>query len=89
MQYHGLTCTSIIRGQQQECTTEGHYRWSTAHISQDRFYATTLDAVQRVNQVAPRIPILILCPGRDEDVAKLAVQRGALDYLLKAHLDRS
>jgi diguanylate cyclase (GGDEF)-like protein/PAS domain S-box-containing protein len=46
-----------------------------------------IDTFDRLSRVAPRIPILVLCAGRDEYVAKLAVQRGAPDYLLKAHLD--
>jgi diguanylate cyclase (GGDEF)-like protein/PAS domain S-box-containing protein len=46
-----------------------------------------IETFDQLFRVAPRIPILILCAGRDEEVAKLAVQRGALDYLLKAHLD--
>jgi diguanylate cyclase (GGDEF)-like protein/PAS domain S-box-containing protein len=36
---------------------------------------------------APRVPILVLCRLRDEEVAKLAVQRGAQDYLLEERLD--
>jgi diguanylate cyclase (GGDEF)-like protein/PAS domain S-box-containing protein len=36
---------------------------------------------------APQIPILILAAARDEDAAKLAVQRGAQEYLLKGRLD--
>ena len=38
-------------------------------------------------RLAPHIPILVLSASQDEDVAKLAVQRGAQDYLLTAHLD--
>lgn len=37
--------------------------------------------------VAPEIPILILSDAQHEEVARLAVQRGAQDYLLKSHLD--
>jgi diguanylate cyclase (GGDEF)-like protein/PAS domain S-box-containing protein len=46
-----------------------------------------IETFDQIFRVAPRIPILVLCAGRDEYVAKLAVQRGAPDYLLKAHLD--
>ena len=42
----------------------------------DRFYAA-----------APYIPILILTRPEDEGIAKLAVERGAQDYLLKARFD--
>ena len=38
-------------------------------------------------RLAPHVPILVLSTSEDEDVAKLAVQRGAQDYLLKARLD--
>jgi diguanylate cyclase (GGDEF)-like protein/PAS domain S-box-containing protein len=38
-------------------------------------------------QATPRIPILILTSAKDEDVAKLAVQCGAHEYLLKDRLD--
>jgi diguanylate cyclase (GGDEF)-like protein/PAS domain S-box-containing protein len=36
---------------------------------------------------SPRVPILVLSHLRDEDVARLAVQRGAQDYLLEERLD--
>jgi len=44
----------------------------------------TFDSLFRV---APQIPILVLTAPKDEDLAKLAVQHGAQDYLLKARLD--
>jgi hypothetical protein len=37
--------------------------------------------------VAPDVPILILGGNLDEKLAKEAVARGALDYLLPDHLD--
>jgi diguanylate cyclase (GGDEF)-like protein/PAS domain S-box-containing protein len=46
-----------------------------------------LETFERLSRVAPRIPTLVLCSEHDEDVARLAVQRGATDYLLKARLD--
>lgn len=36
---------------------------------------------------SPHVPILVLSPLRDEAVARLAVQRGAQDYLLHERLD--
>ena len=36
---------------------------------------------------SPQVPILVLSHLRDEDVARLAVQRGAQDYLLEERLD--
>jgi diguanylate cyclase (GGDEF)-like protein/PAS domain S-box-containing protein len=41
----------------------------------------------RLLQAAPQIPILILTAAQDKDIAKLAVQRGAHEYLLKNRLD--
>ena len=38
-------------------------------------------------RASPNVPILVLSSLRDEDVARLAVQRGAQDYLLKERLD--
>ncbi len=46
-----------------------------------------LDAFDSVFGVAPQIPILVLVGAEDEDMAKLAVKRGAQDYLLKERLD--
>jgi diguanylate cyclase (GGDEF)-like protein/PAS domain S-box-containing protein len=46
-----------------------------------------IETFDRLFHLAPQIPILVLCASQDEDVAKLAVQRGAQDYLLKARLD--
>lgn len=44
----------------------------------------TVDALLRA---APRLPILVLCHRRDEDVARLAVRHGAQDYLLDEPFD--
>jgi diguanylate cyclase (GGDEF)-like protein/PAS domain S-box-containing protein len=41
----------------------------------------------RLFHAAPQIPILVLSAAQDEEVAKLSVQHGAQDYLLKSHLD--
>ena len=49
--------------------------------------AQGIETFERVFSASPRIPILILCTAENEDVAKLAVQRGAQDYLLQARLD--
>jgi diguanylate cyclase (GGDEF)-like protein/PAS domain S-box-containing protein len=46
-----------------------------------------IETFDRLFRLAPHIPILVLSTAQDEDVAKLAVQRGAQDYLLKARLD--
>src|SRR3982074_2389167 len=45
-----------------------------------------IETFDRLFHAAPQIPILVLSAAQDEEVAKLAVQRGAQDYLLKNHL---
>src|SRR6202047_275540 len=47
-----------------------------------------IETFDRLLHAAPHIPILVLSAAQDEEVAKLAVQHGAQDYLLKNHLDR-
>jgi diguanylate cyclase (GGDEF)-like protein/PAS domain S-box-containing protein len=46
-----------------------------------------IETFDRLFLAAPQIPILVLSGALDEAVAKLAVQHGAQDYLLKNHLD--
>jgi diguanylate cyclase (GGDEF)-like protein/PAS domain S-box-containing protein len=46
-----------------------------------------IETFDRLFEVAPQIPIMILCTPQEEETAKLAVQCGAQDYLFKAHLD--
>jgi diguanylate cyclase (GGDEF)-like protein/PAS domain S-box-containing protein len=46
-----------------------------------------IDTFDRLFSAAPQIPILVLSGSQDEELAKLAVQRGAQDYLLKGRLD--
>ena len=46
-----------------------------------------LDTFDRVFHAAPRIPILVLIDPQDENIGKLAVMRGAQDYVFKAHLE--
>ena len=46
-----------------------------------------LETFDRLFHAAPQIPILILTAVQDEDTAKLAVQRGAQEYLLSDRLD--
>lgn len=49
--------------------------------------STGIETFDRLFQAAPRIPILILTAAQDEGLAKLAVQGGAHEYLLKDRLD--
>lgn len=46
-----------------------------------------LETFDRLFRAAPQIPILIVVGAHDEDIAKLAVQNGAQDYLLKTRVD--
>jgi diguanylate cyclase (GGDEF)-like protein/PAS domain S-box-containing protein len=46
-----------------------------------------IETFNQIFRAAPQIPILILTAAQDEEVAKLAVQRGAQDYLLTTRID--
>jgi len=46
-----------------------------------------IQTFERVFQAAPQIPILVLSNLQDEETARLAVRRGAQDYLLKIRMD--
>jgi len=46
-----------------------------------------IETFERLFRVAAGTPILVLCASAHENIAKLAVQRGAQDYLLKGRLD--
>jgi diguanylate cyclase (GGDEF)-like protein/PAS domain S-box-containing protein len=46
-----------------------------------------VETFDRIFQISPDIPILVLSTHEHENAAKLAVRRGAQDYLLENHLD--
>jgi diguanylate cyclase (GGDEF)-like protein/PAS domain S-box-containing protein len=46
-----------------------------------------IETFEKLFRSAPHIPILVWSRLRDEDAARLALQRGAQDYLLAEHLD--
>jgi DNA-binding NarL/FixJ family response regulator len=46
-----------------------------------------IETLERILRAAPEIPVLILTTAEDEEVAKLAVRRGAQDYLLMNRVD--
>jgi diguanylate cyclase (GGDEF)-like protein/PAS domain S-box-containing protein len=46
-----------------------------------------VETFDRIFRTSPDIPILVLSTHEHENAAKLAVQRGAQDYLLEDHLD--
>ena len=46
-----------------------------------------IETFDRLLRASPHVPILVLSHLRDEDVARLAVQRGAQDYLVQERLE--
>jgi len=46
-----------------------------------------IETFARLHRAAPRVPILVLCRRQDEALARIAVQNGAQEYLLKERLD--
>jgi diguanylate cyclase (GGDEF)-like protein/PAS domain S-box-containing protein len=46
-----------------------------------------IETFNRMFRAAPHVPILVLSAPQHEDIAKLAVQNGAQDYLLKSRVD--
>jgi len=46
-----------------------------------------IETFDRLFRIAPQIPILVLSATQDEQTARLAVQRGAQDYLLLSRVD--
>jgi hypothetical protein len=45
------------------------------------------ETFERIFRAAPHIPILVLCTVNDESTARLAVHRGAQEYLLPSQVD--
>jgi diguanylate cyclase (GGDEF)-like protein/PAS domain S-box-containing protein len=74
----------LREGKQEKAGTDG-----IAAVLVDLFLPDSrgIDTFDRLFRAAPQIPILVLSASEDEDIAKLAVQHGAQDYLLKARLD--
>jgi diguanylate cyclase (GGDEF)-like protein/PAS domain S-box-containing protein len=72
------------------CCSDGLERLAgVAAIMVDLFLPDSqgIETFDRLFKAAPMIPILVLISLRDEETAKLAVQCGAQDYLLKSRLD--
>ena len=46
-----------------------------------------IDTFERVFRAAPHIPIIVLCAAADEALARIAIKRGAQDYLLTERVD--
>jgi diguanylate cyclase (GGDEF)-like protein/PAS domain S-box-containing protein len=64
---------------------EKHRPDGIAAVLADLFLADShgIGTFDRLFCAAPQIPILVLSAAQDEDIAKLAVEHGAQDYLLK------
>ncbi len=72
------------RGNQAGCADAGISAVMTDLFLQDSSGVATFDGVFGI---APQIPILVLVGSEHEELAKLAVKRGAQDYLFKDRLD--
>ena len=46
-----------------------------------------IETFDKLFHAAPNIPILVIATSQDEHIARLAVRRGAQDYILRPHLD--
>lgn len=49
--------------------------------------STGIETFDQIFLAAPAVPIMLLSAAKDEDIARLAVERGAYDYLLKDRVD--
>jgi diguanylate cyclase (GGDEF)-like protein/PAS domain S-box-containing protein len=81
-------CSEGVR-RLEEDKLGGHGPDAIAAVLVDLFLPDSrgIETFDRLFRLAPQIPILVLSASQDEEVANLAVQRGAQDYLLKARLD--
>src|ERR1700721_514668 len=68
---------------------EKHRPDGIAAVLADLFLADShgIGTFDRLFCAAPQIPILVLSGVKDEEIAKLAVELGAQDYLLKTKFD--
>jgi diguanylate cyclase (GGDEF)-like protein/PAS domain S-box-containing protein len=71
-------------GQDQKHTADG-----IAAVLVDLFLPDSqgIETFDKLFRAAPHVPILVLVAANDEEIAELAVQRGAQDFLLKGRLD--
>jgi diguanylate cyclase (GGDEF)-like protein/PAS domain S-box-containing protein len=68
---------------------QGHRADGIAAVLVDLYLPDSLgiDTFDRLFEAAPKIPILVVVAAEHEEIAKLAVQHGAQDFLLKGRLD--
>jgi diguanylate cyclase (GGDEF)-like protein/PAS domain S-box-containing protein len=81
-------CSEGLKRLGEEGAAGGQPADAIAAVLADLFLPDShgIETFDRLFRLAPHIPILVLSAAHDEDVAKLAVERGAQDYLLKSHL---
>jgi len=81
-------CSEALERLAAENGREGHSPTISA-ILVDLFLPDCrgIETFNRIWHAAPRIPILVLTSASEEGVAKLAVHRGAQDYLLLSRVD--
>src|ERR1700676_5512118 len=82
-------CAAGLKVLEKQTAQESHEADRIAAVLVDLSLpdSSGIETFARLIQAAPQIPILILTTVQDEDIAKLAVQRGAHEYLLKDRLD--
>ena len=82
-------CSDGLERLAREAMPERHGTRGVAAMLVDLFLPDSqgIETFDRLFRTAPQVPILVLCASQDEDVARLAVQHGAQDYLLKGRLD--
>jgi diguanylate cyclase (GGDEF)-like protein/PAS domain S-box-containing protein len=93
----GSASESSVRIEWLRCCSEAVERLSGQGKDKDEIDAVLvdlflpdsqgIDTFDRLYGVAPHTPILVLSAPHDEEIAKVAVQRGAQDYLLKSRLE--
>jgi diguanylate cyclase (GGDEF)-like protein/PAS domain S-box-containing protein len=77
------TCSESLR----RLRRDGKERMAAVLVNLFLSDSQGVETFDRIFQTSPDIPILVLSTHEHENAAKLAVQRGAQDYILEDHLD--
>jgi diguanylate cyclase (GGDEF)-like protein/PAS domain S-box-containing protein len=82
-------CSAGLERLVEDGTADGEGADPIAAVLVDLFLPDSrgIETFDRIYRASPHIPILVLIAAKDEGIAKLAVQRGAQDYLLKSRID--
>jgi diguanylate cyclase (GGDEF)-like protein/PAS domain S-box-containing protein len=83
------SCAEGLNRLAQAGKQDEHRSHGVAAVLVDLFLPDSrgIETFDRLFQAAPQIPILVLIASDDEAIARLAVQHGAQDFLLKGRLD--